>query len=61
MSTWLIFCSIWAVCALCIVLFVRGAHPYIEDTGDDARDDTPNLGALTPARVRSAERGHGNA
>ena len=30
MSTWMIFCSIWAMFALCVVLFIRGAHPHIE-------------------------------
>jgi hypothetical protein len=41
------------------MLFIRGAHPYIERAGEDARDDLPTRG-LAPVRVRNAEHGHGN-
>jgi hypothetical protein len=60
MSTWLIVLSSWSVCAMCAMLFIRGAHPYIERAGDDAREETLNLGGLTPIRVHHAEHGRGN-
>jgi hypothetical protein len=59
MSTWLIVLSSWSVCAMCAMLFIRGAHPYIERAGEDARDGLPTRG-LAPVRVRNAEHGHGN-
>jgi hypothetical protein len=34
MNTWMIVCSVWAMCALAVVLFIRGAHPHVE--GADA-------------------------
>ncbi len=40
MSTWMIFCCIWAISALGVVLFIRGAHPHVErpqDEGDSVR------------------------
>ncbi|CAH2771966.1 MAG: hypothetical protein CBARDCOR_2105 [uncultured Caballeronia sp.] len=37
----MIFCSVWAICALCVVLFIRGAHPYVErPEGDNGNDLT---------------------
>jgi hypothetical protein len=58
MSTWMVFLSIWAMCAFCVVLFIRGAHPHVErpegDTRDSGRDDRDlNVGGLTVARVRA--------
>jgi len=59
MSTWMIFCSIWAMCALCVVLFIRGAHPHVErpesGTRDDGRDMT--VGGLAVARVQGSDGG----
>jgi hypothetical protein len=39
MSTWIVFGCIWAMCALCVVLFIRGAHPHVSRSRDD-RDDS---------------------
>jgi hypothetical protein len=49
MSTWSIFCGIWAMCALCVVLFIRGAHPHVERPERDIRDDGNDVtvGGLT--------------
>ena len=60
MSTWMIFCSIWAVAALCVVFFIRGAHPHVERPESDSRDNGNDLsvGGLTVARVRSSDRGN---
>ena len=60
MSTWTIFCSIWAMCALCVVLFIRGAHPHVERPEGDARDDGTDMtvGGLTVASVQGADRGN---
>jgi hypothetical protein len=61
MSTLTIFCSIWAMCALCVVLFIRGAHPHVERPDSGARDDGNDMtvGGLTVARVLGAD--HGNS
>jgi hypothetical protein len=56
MSTWMVISSIWAMCALCAVLFIRGAHPHLERS-DDTRDEPHDAGGMTPIRV---EQGHGN-
>jgi hypothetical protein len=60
MSTWTIFCSIWAMSALCVVLFIRGAHPHVERPEGDTRDsgNDLNVGGLAVARVRSTDRGN---
>ena len=60
MSTWTIFCSSWAMCALCVVLFIRGAHPHVERPEGGARDDGNDMtvGGLTVARVQGADRGN---
>src|SRR5471032_386534 len=60
MSTWMIFCSIWALTALCVVFFIRGAHPHIERPEGDSRDNGNDMtvGGLTVARVRSSDRGN---
>ena len=60
MSTWMIFCSIWAVAALCVVFFIRGAHPHVERPENDSRDNGNDMtvGGLTVARVRSSDRGN---
>jgi hypothetical protein len=60
MSMWMVICSIWAMCAMCAVLFIRGAHPHVE-SADDARDEPNDMGGLTPIRVRRADSGRGNA
>lgn len=39
MNTWMVIGSIWAMCALCVVLFIRGAHPHVSRPHDD-RDDS---------------------
>jgi hypothetical protein len=60
MSHWVVFLSIWAMCALCVVLFIRGAHPHVErpdgETRDDGRDMT--VGGLAVARVRGTDGGN---
>jgi hypothetical protein len=59
MSTWTIFCSIWAMSALCVVLFIRGAHPHVErPEGDRDSGNDMTLGGLTVARVQGADRGN---
>lgn len=52
MSTWMVIGCIWVMCALCVVLFIRGAQPHIAhdraDAGDTPRspaDDAPRLKA----------------
>ena len=60
MSTWMVFLSIWAMCALCVVLFIRGAHPHVErpdgEIRDDGRDDRDmKVGGLTVARVQGTD------
>ncbi|OXC79554.1 hypothetical protein BSU04_06375 [Caballeronia sordidicola] len=48
------------MCALCVVLFIRGAHPHVERPEGDARDDGTDMtvGGLTVARVHGADRGN---
>ena len=60
MSTWMIVCSIWAMCTLCVVLFIRGAHPHVERPEGDSRDNGNDMsvGGMTVARVRSSDRGN---
>jgi hypothetical protein len=59
MSNWTIVCSIWTMSALCVVFFIRGAHPHVKrperdrDIGNDM-----TVGGLTVARVRGADRGN---
>ncbi|SAK42703.1 hypothetical protein AWB79_00618 [Caballeronia hypogeia] len=38
MSTWMMVASVWAMFAVCIVLFVRGASPRVHGS-DEARDE----------------------
>jgi len=52
MSTWMVIGCIWAMCALCVVLFIRGAEPHIAhehaDAGElprPAADESPRLKA----------------
>lgn len=58
MSTWMIFCSIWAMCAMCVVLFIRGAHPHVERPDVDARAEGVDLGLhrLNVAKVQHDDR-----
>jgi hypothetical protein len=30
MSNWMVFMIVWAMVAMCVVLFIRGAHPHVE-------------------------------
>ncbi|VXC56635.1 conserved hypothetical protein [Burkholderia sp. 8Y] len=39
MSTWMVVVGVWAMFALCVVLFVRGASSrthHVDDTRDEA-------------------------
>jgi hypothetical protein len=38
MSTWMVVGCIWAMCAVCAVLFIRGAKPHIDHSKDDAHE-----------------------
>jgi hypothetical protein len=64
MSSWMIFCAIWALFALCVVLFIRGAHPHVERPEADAREEGQDnkagvkAGGLKVASVRH-ENGNG--
>jgi hypothetical protein len=57
MNTWMIFFSVWAMSALCVVLFIRGAHPHVERSPGERRDDNRDLtrGAMAVARVHGAD------
>lgn len=59
MSSWTIFCSIWAMSVMCVVFFIRGAHPHVERPvrGRDSVNDM-TVGGLTVARVQGADRGN---
>jgi hypothetical protein len=37
MSTWMVVTGVWAMVAVCVVLFVRGASPHVRRS-DDASD-----------------------
>jgi hypothetical protein len=44
MSTWMVVASVWAMFAVCVVLFVRGASPHVhrkdeisDESGDASR------------------------
>jgi hypothetical protein len=58
MSTWMVFCGIWAMCALCVVLFIRGAHPHVERPEEETRDDDMNIrvGGMKVAPIRNETR-----
>ncbi|MGA7816017.1 hypothetical protein [Caballeronia sp.] len=60
MSSWMIFCSIWALFALCVVLFIRGAHPHVKRPEADTREEGQDskTGGLKVAPVRH-ENGNG--
>jgi hypothetical protein len=49
MSTWMVIAVIWAMFAVCVVLFVRGASPHI-DHSDELRDDRSPVHADAPSR-----------
>jgi hypothetical protein len=38
MNTWMVIALIWAMFAICVVLFVRGASPKL-DRKDEVRDE----------------------
>jgi len=48
------------MCTLCVVLFIRGAHPHVERPEGGTRDDGGDMkvGGLTVARVQGADRGN---
>jgi hypothetical protein len=46
MSTWMVIVSVWAMFAICVVLFVRGASPHV-NRSDEAREE----GGHAPADV----------
>ncbi|MDR5763692.1 MULTISPECIES: hypothetical protein [Caballeronia] len=47
MSTWMVVAGVWAMFAVCVVLFVRGASPHVHRSddasgqGDRAVSDVP--------------------
>jgi hypothetical protein len=63
MSTWMVFGSIWIMCGLCVVLFIRGAHPQVSRPGDDSRDDSRgspadlNVSGLRVIPIRGSDSG----
>ncbi|SAK39697.1 hypothetical protein AWB77_00124 [Caballeronia fortuita] len=50
MSTWMVITGVWAMFAVCVVLFVRGASPHVH-RADDASDQ----GGRAAADVSRAE------
>jgi len=45
------------MCALCVVLFIRGAHPHVERPESGTRDDGHDMtvGGLAVARVQGSD------
>ncbi|BAO87746.1 hypothetical protein [Caballeronia cordobensis] len=43
MNTWVVVASVWAMFAVCVVLFVRGASPHVHrsEKGSDKSGRTP--------------------
>lgn len=60
MSTWMVITGVWAMCAICAVLFIRGAHPHFARPGDETHDGPRGSadGVSVPhgVRVASADR-----
>jgi hypothetical protein len=58
----MVFGCVWAMCALCVILFIRGAHPHVERPSASPRDDQRGPGdiaALGAIPVRGQERSNG--
>jgi hypothetical protein len=51
MSTWMVIALIWAMCAICVVLFVRGASPKLDAT-DETREDATHGVDASATRVK---------
>jgi hypothetical protein len=41
MSTWMVIASIWALFAVCVVLFVRGASPHVSRKEEARGESAP--------------------
>jgi hypothetical protein len=50
MSTWMVIASVWAMFAVCVVLFVRGASPHVQRS--DKTTDEPDRPAGDVSRAK---------
>jgi hypothetical protein len=51
MSTWVVVASVWAMFAVCVVLFVRGASPHVHRSGDASDQGGRAAGDVSRAEV----------
>jgi hypothetical protein len=51
MNTWMVIALIWAMFAVCVVLFVRGASPKL-DRKEDVRDEETHGVDASASRVK---------
>jgi hypothetical protein len=57
MNTWVVIAGIWAMFALCVVLFVRGASPRVDAHSHEnaEREDAPDAaGQPSSSSVRES-------
>ncbi|WP_174258013.1 hypothetical protein [Burkholderia sp. THE68] len=51
MSTWMVIASVWAMFAVCVVLFVRGASPHVQRSDKIADEPDRPAGDVSRAKV----------